>query len=256
MTQNEGRHEIEAAKKRLAASKLRTAAATQNLQTANKTLSSNKIMLSFAKRNVEDSTKNRDVAQTELTHSHKEEEEAAKCLLEAEKRWEVIDVDADSPEKKKRRKVSVSPDTTTETADDDQTVGVATTTARSAASTRANSASIEKGQVVTKVEVVECGTLEVNGTYTRAVQSRTGQPQLHEGSPIYKKRGIWNGRAEDFVIYRHNSAWTIGVSGKAILFYMTAAGQSALAPPRNSSDWTVKDKGVLPPPRMYRTFAA
>ena len=91
---SEGSREIEAARKRLAAAKAQVTVASNNIEMITKMLEG---------------------AQSQLVTSQKEAKEAEAMLKDAEKRWEVIDVDSDDDSKQgnegsnKRRKVSLSP---------------------------------------------------------------------------------------------------------------------------------------------------
>ena len=98
----EGRREIEAARQRLSAAKSHETFISKSLNTA-------KQMFDTAKKNLED-------IQLQSISSKKEVEDAKKALKEAEKRWEVIEIDLDDQEgntssTNKKRKLSsvVSP---------------------------------------------------------------------------------------------------------------------------------------------------
>jgi len=111
---SEGRHEIGAAKQRLATAKTQETSASKNKESAKAMEQSAKLMLDTAMKNMETAKKNSEAAESQFQSSQKEIQEADKFWKEAEKRWEVIDVDYngdDSPGleiRKKRRKVSLS----------------------------------------------------------------------------------------------------------------------------------------------------
>lgn len=98
MASSEGRHEIEAARKRLAAAKERRSSTLTNVKQA-------RAMLAVATKNSEHARSMDDSAASEL-------QDAKKCLKESEERWEVIDVDA-SPDKKTKKRRRVSGETKT-----------------------------------------------------------------------------------------------------------------------------------------------
>ena len=94
---SEGSREIEAARKRLAAAKTQASAASKNMQSVEEIIAK---MLEGAKQ----------MSDT----AEKEVKEAEAMLEDAEKRWEVIEIDADTTDSKnetckKKRKVSLSP---------------------------------------------------------------------------------------------------------------------------------------------------
>jgi len=95
----EGRHEIEAARQRLSAAKSHETFVSKAEDTA-------KQMFDTAKKNLKD-------IQLQSISSKKEVEDAQKLLKEAEKRWEVIEIDLDDQEDNagvstnKKRKLSV-----------------------------------------------------------------------------------------------------------------------------------------------------
>src|SRR5210317_408437 len=99
---SEGRHEIESARQRLSAAKKQASAAKTQASAASTNLEAAKLMMENAKSHLEISSKEVDAAK--------------KSLLDAEKRWEVIDIDEEPDEpslnndegrKHKKRKVSV-----------------------------------------------------------------------------------------------------------------------------------------------------
>ena len=110
---SEGHHEIEAAKKRLAAAK---ATASTMASSASTMVDSAKSMEQTARTMSMTAKKNKAIAENLLQTSSNEVEEANNFLKEVEKKWEVVDVDDDvdnvddSPKKndKKRKKVSAT----------------------------------------------------------------------------------------------------------------------------------------------------
>ena len=94
---SEGCREIEAARKRLLAAKSQAYAASKNMKSVEEMIA-----------------KMRENAQSLVQSSSKEVKEAEAMLEDAEKRWEVIEIDADTTDSKnesckKKRKVSLSP---------------------------------------------------------------------------------------------------------------------------------------------------
>jgi len=110
----EGRREIEAAKQRLSAAKSHDNFISKTLVSAIATEVTAKMTLDNAKKNRED-------IEAQVKSSNKEVSDAKKFLAEAEKRWEVIEIDdsqtqnyyvgapKDGDSSNKKRKVSVSP---------------------------------------------------------------------------------------------------------------------------------------------------
>ena len=94
---SEGSREIEAARKRLLAAKSQAYAASKNMKSVEEMIA-----------------KMRENAQSLVQSSSREVKEAEAMLEDAEKRWEVIEIDADTTDSKneickKKRKVSLSP---------------------------------------------------------------------------------------------------------------------------------------------------
>jgi len=245
MTSTDSIHEMEAAKKRLAAAKTQASAAAANLISVKEMVA-----------------KMLDSAQALCDTANGEVKEAEKFLAETEKRLEVIDIDQEpnSPPKegnKKRKAVSLSPqpnsnnnnNSSTSTINGTRTTGTGSsngtnrTAGNSTNSTRAvstsnngpgianasfNSSSSSNenttsavGQSshssaipnVDQIIVEECGNEEVNGIYIRVLND--GSPAY---TPTYTKRGVWKGQAVTFAIYRDSSDnqrkanWYIGRS--------------------------------------------
>ena len=80
---SEGSREIEAARKRLAAAKTQASAASKNMQSVEEIIA-----------------KMRENAQSLVQSSSREVKEAEAMLEDAEKRWEVIEIDADTTDSK------------------------------------------------------------------------------------------------------------------------------------------------------------
>ena len=222
---SEGRHEIESARQRLAAAKTQASAASKNMEAA-------KLMMENAKSLLESSSKEVDAAK--------------KCLSEAEKRWEVIEIDEEEPDdllnndhsRKKKRKVSVvephgsnnnsnysaGNNVSRSNADERGRNGGATTPTAisstapvvtpgreraigaSATTPAASSSSISNN--VTRVVVEGCGISVVNGTYTQVVEL------LNDGAPSFWKKGWWGGKLCKHAIYRrkfnNTNIWVFG----------------------------------------------
>jgi len=70
-----------------------------------------------------------------------------------------------------------------------------------------------------QILVEECGVPEVNGTYDlRVDDARTDGLSVDESdAPVYSKKGIWQGTAVDFEIYRTASRLGYGHSGILVL---------------------------------------
>ena len=97
MVLSEGSSEIEGARKRLAAAKTQSSLASQNIKNF---LAQQKIMMDSLKASSDAAVKEVEEAQTALTN--------------AEKKWEVIDIDQETTSQnnepnEKRRKISLSP---------------------------------------------------------------------------------------------------------------------------------------------------
>jgi len=221
--------------------------------------------------------KAREDIQLQAISSKKEVEDAQMFLAEAEKRWEVIDVDADeesTPTKNdvsnKKRKVSLSPqgnsnsnngngsdvvttnsngrnsqsqgDVFHDCLDHNGTAGVS----GSAAVASSNNRLFNVNQIV----VEGCGTSFTNGTYNRIAD-------MYNGAPVYIKEN-----STTMAIFRHffsvpnRNAWSIGqwsinsvYSGSpGVIFYRDANDNSSLsiAPPGN--DWEPVG-GIYPLPK-------
>mmetsp|Transcript_19238 Transcript_19238/g.41705 ORF Transcript_19238/g.41705 Transcript_19238/m.41705 type:complete len:273 (+) Transcript_19238:2-820(+) len=210
---SEGCREIEAVEQRLAAAKAQESSASEMMDSAND-------MLATARKNME---------------SSRNEVKATEALLkDAEKRWEVIDVDASaagSPEndsRSKRRKVSVLSDGVNEARCDSARALVGGTTSQTSNSATSINAvggvtngrrpvgvtsgattnhSDNSGNGIVEQMVIEgCGLTEVNGTFQR-VEGATCNDL-----PMYSKKGQWEGSTVDFVMCCYLSGlWYIGI---------------------------------------------
>ena len=264
---SEGRHEIESARQRLAAAKTQASAASKNMENA-------RIMMENAKSLLESSTKEVDAAK--------------KCLLDAEKRWEVIEIDDsndntqenESHKKRKRKTSVVSPQEgnnaysrhSRNNTDDGRSPGdssAATTTASStapvvtsgreraigaSATTTATSSSSTPNNV-TQIVVEECGISEIIGTYNRVVGV------LNEGAPVYTKRVLWGGKLCKHAIYRRLSfgayKWYFGYlddqDGRPSRRLYASPWLSS-TPPENGWEAIVGNGGVYPPPKCRMIY--
>ena len=245
----EGRREIEAARQRLTNAKSHEKFISKSLQSA-------KVVEDAARKARED-------IQLQAISSKKEVEDAKKFLAEAEKRWEVIDVDADeegtatqNEGSNKKRKISLSPQgnsnnneslnqTTNGNASNSQSQGDVfhdcldhnngTATGSSSATSSSNNRLFNVNQIV----VEGCGTSFTNGTYNRIAD-------MYNGAPVYIKEN-----STTMAIFRHffsvpnRNAWSIGqwsnnstYSGSpGVIFYRDANDNSSqsISPPEN--DW-------------------
>jgi len=221
----EGRREIEAAKQRLVAAKSHASFVSTTLETAKSTVETAHTSAASARANVDktkaaletakviaDSTmatfrttkrvfmaakKNRDDIQSQLQSSNKEVEDAQKFLAEAEKRWEVIDVDAEegsSTQNSKKRKVSLSPQA------NNNNVGTNSQPSNSQTFICVNSSHI------IEIDVRGAGELAANGTY-----KLHGAPL--NGCPCFVKES-------KYMIYYDggSKSWAIAISGVKVLY--------------------------------------
>ena len=190
---SEGSREIEGARLRLASAKTQASAAFKNMDSAKLMSADAQRMMETAKSMMDRADNNMKNAEAMVQSSSKEVEEAAKCLKDAEKRWEVIEID-DSPRKKeasnKRRKVSLSPQ------------GPGNNTPNSAAAVAVSQQNSSENTDSSSDDnadqfVVEgCRIPELNGTYSRAIGVS------HAGAPVYAKTGSIGGGMKNCVIYR------------------------------------------------------
>ena len=208
----EGSHEIETAKKRLAAAKSQASAATKHKEMIAKLLDSANAMSDAADNEVQ---------------------EAQKMLADAEKRWEVIEIIDQDPNptrneggSKKRRKVSLSP--TTQTSSNNSATVIGSTSmrtsqpndnaaamisvgsavnngharlARSSSDSLATSVNSVSRTTIEEILVKGCGVWSVNGTYHHIEGDET-----YQSAPIYRKYGMGG----DFAIYMKGASWYIG----------------------------------------------
>ena len=183
---SEGSRGIEAARKRLAAAKAQISVPSKNMEAV-------KVMMENAK--------------AMSAAAEKEGKEAEAMLKDAEKRWEVINIDLDSDDDEstqknegsnKRRKVSLSPQGKNKS---NNPVGNNNRIGRTGKNIRIATISFTSNNV-TRVAVKGCGISEMNGTYTRVVG-------ILNGAPVFSKRGSqWEGNDVNYAIYRGKSCGT------------------------------------------------
>ena len=237
----DGRHEIDAAKQRVAAAKMSDNNATQMMETAHQML---------------------DAARRQKDQSQKELEVASESLKAVEKRWEVIDIDSmdmSLSNKSHKRQRTVSPidsidanncatyakEKETISNDDDDCAVTGVTDDTDDIEREANNDASGGDEMV----VEGCGIPSINGTYIKC--------GTYDGSPMYSKAGLWGGAQVDFSIHRCSErSWYISVlpggdpGGGKILFYHTVSHSTGSLSPNNT--WSVFCKGVYPAPRVYR----
>jgi len=252
MSSEESR-EIDAARKRLSTAKVQAASASTNMESAKAMMAAAEIMMTNA--------------QSQQASTAKELEEAGEALVEAEKRWEVIDTDEvpNSLEgNNNRRKVPSSPH--------DNAAGQASAaTGRSHASNAdisvaagmdPSSSNVDKimvegcGFELGKIIVEGCGLSEVNGTYNRNLTLNL------LAAPRYTKRGQWKGRTVNFVI-KYSMRWYLGIygtNGEFEFLYFSDVNPEKLVeghnwfttPPESGwrVNWIVDRFGMEPAPQM------
>lgn len=217
-SKDEGRHEIETVKQRLATAEAQAASAALTLDSAKATEESARKMAEMAKKTMQ-------VAQSQLDGSQREVGEALKCLMEAEKRWDVDDLDSQKQEScKKKRKVSLSlgsvcsshlatsNEATTRWSNNDSNGSAAyqnnvnaAIVAQSAGTTNITNIRHSNGSNGSSDIIIEgAGTLEVNGIYKRSDRSY-GQ------APLYSKKGQFRGKTVQFMVFSRNRYWNIGI---------------------------------------------
>ena len=284
---SEGSREIESMKQRLAAAKAQASSAQAQVVSTSQMMNAAHHMLETAKKNHHNATKNYATAQKNMEDSQKEVKVVEALLKEAEKRWEVIDVDAiDSPNKasrKKKRKVSsdgndavangaaTAPRRSTRSSSITSAYGsgalsvVSTATATPSSNAGSNSApivsnanvanndaTIQQAAVIREVKVEGCGISEANGTYKR-VEGRE-----RNDAPIFRQRGEWEGVLVDFVLLKslnESSVWYLSVwkndfydtSIPYKYLYNARGSESCQMPPGNG--WGVSSAGKDPAPK-------
>jgi len=240
-----GREVLEAARKRLATAKSKVSSSSTNLESIKQMLVN---------------------AQSMYDADEKEYKEAQTALEEAEKKYEVIDVDLDDPEptdngegSNKRRKVSLSPQNNNNTTNQASNYASATQNI-AAAGSRTNNNVINNSSItaptITSTSsstfiVGGCGLSEVNGTYTR-VDAKYN----HNGAPMYSKQGQWKGNTVVYVIYWRSTTkqWCIGHTKQDVDAGTGVPGGlcrsqpnvSRLAPPGNGWYMQMKTSAVTP----------
>jgi len=280
---SEGRHEVEAARKRLVAAQSQGTSAfkamevaEQIMNDANATMETAKRMLELARKSMVTAKTNKSAAQAQVDSSKREIEEAEKSLKEAETRWEVVEI-SDEPEElpsRKKRKPSrdSAPRGIDENNDDTARESEASSSATLLAIAANHSSTSSIGQWaahycesrngriassyqgsmpsnstnVQKIVVEGCGMPEVNGIYTFI-------DQFCEGKPMYCKIGQQiDGAPSDYGICFYGERWYI-ISGESDFLYKTTqVGGSVhhFLPPENPKDWCLDDEGKFPLPRV------
>ena len=244
-----GRDALEAARKRLYAANSQATAASTNLDSVKQMIAN---MLQSA--------------QSMSDAADKEVKDAQSSLEEAEKKYEVINIDDDEPMNSnegsnKRRKVSLSPQS--QSNNNNSTSGNNTTATQNiaAAGSRTNNIVFDSSITAPTITwssstelstliVGGCGLSEVNGTYTRAA------PRYNcNGAPVYSKQGRWKGNAVVYAIYWRSATkrWHIGHrqqdvnAGRGVDGGLCCSqpNVSRLAPPGNG--WSmIKTSAVTP----------
>ena len=210
----DGRHEINAIRQRLAAANARASSATKVMDSACKVEESSQRMLTIAIRNGENAKKNVDVARDQLTSSREEVIAAETLPKEAEKRWEVIDVDMPLPAATppKRRKVSASP---------------------------------------SESLVVEgCGLSNLNGAYKRDGVESDGYPMYMKKGRYQEGNNVYEG---NYMICHQDESWHITFKrhGATLMthLYNNRNDCNRNTPPTNG--WAVmRNRGTLPAPTI------
>ena len=238
LSEGGGREVLEVARKRLTAANSQATAAKQMLASA----------------------------QSMYDAAEKERMDAQSSLEEAEKKYEVINIDDDEPMNSnagsnKRRKVSLSPQS--QSNNNNSTSGNNTTATQNiaAAGSRTNNIVFDSSITAPTITwssstelstliVGGCGLSEVNGTYTRAA------PRYNcNGAPVYSKQGRWKGNAVVYAIYWRSATkrWHIGHrqqdvnAGRGVDGGLCCSqpNVSRLAPPGNG--WSmIKTSAVTP----------
>jgi len=266
----EGRREIEAVKQRLASAKSHasfvsttfvTAKAAEekaqvsvmtakaNVDKAKSALDSARKMADTTVSNLKTSKKTREDVQSQLQRSNKEVEDAEKFLADAEKRWEVIDVDESDTQQKtssknKKRKVSTSPQGNNNAASAGQQNAAA-------AVDLTNDNNIAEAEAVASLEGINKIIVQgldrylsyMNGSYNRT-------PVMYNGAQLY----IQHLNGTDLAIYRRSFGttgssfcWAIGYwhgyvpSGSSVGYpgrvYYTSLNKIT------GNDWVGSDRG-------------
>jgi hypothetical protein len=229
---SEGRHEIEAAKKRLAAARATASSAATIMDSA-------KLMEQTACTMATTAKKNKAIAATLLKSSSKEVKEAKDILKKVEKKWNFVAVDADagdSPKKnngrkKKRRKVSAS-NASAETALEENNSGD---------DTGQNESAMAAARLENNIVVEGAGLAVINGTYKKLADH------------CYEKEGQWNGAIGIFMIFQKGTHWFFGFRGDGTPYcqqklYRTMSSCSAEAP--RKTGWMTIGGGVSPAPKL------
>lgn len=267
---SEGRNAIEAAKLRLAAAKSQTLATSKTLASAEASEACAKQMAEAATKNARAAATTTQNAKEQAVSCRKEMEEAEKFLKDAEKRWEVIEVDDDELDfgekddrrSAKRRKVSLSPagnnndnannndarasgNVVSPTGTPPHTAHQPSSNGRTRVSSprgndlregsnavNGNNDQVDEPNIIT---VEGCGNHAFNGRYKK-------NKKRHDGSPIYAMKGQWMGNAMNFLIRRGTHPST-GAKVWVIRFSKTETTRTA---------YYVHCEGDLPPKVGWR----
>ncbi|KAL7524308.1 hypothetical protein ACHAWF_000897 [Thalassiosira exigua] len=278
MVSSEGSREIEAVRQRLAAAKAQVSSASKMMAPASSMRASSRTMVEKARamttmgesmrgavKDILDSAtkmadmadKDVDVAQEQLDLAKKEVEKANASLKDAEKRWEVIDIDDDDAnvvevddddagsnaphqnEGTKKRKASSSSTSITVTA----AVAAASTRAR----VKTNGQREANANPSETIFLEECGTPGANDAYKLDKARNCGL------SPFYCKAGLWEGGWKEFSLFFTGGSWYIGV-GPANIYpreklYRTI---NRVRTPMLSMDWEWKpiNRSASPAPKL------
>jgi len=236
-----GRDALESARKRLTAAKSQATATYTNLASIKQMLVN---------------------AQSMSDAADKEVKEAQTALNEAEKKYEVIDVDGDDPDptegSNKRRKVSLSPQSQSNNNNNNAntTTGNNTTATQNiaAAGSRTNNNVFNNSSITAPIitttssstlTVEGCGLSEVNGTYTRVPAKYN-----FNGAPMYSKQGQWKGNTVVNVIYWKSAEkqWIIGHRKEDVVAGIGITGGFCISQPNvdisssASRKWMVYDE--------------
>ena len=241
LSEGGGREVLEVARKRLTAANSQATAAKQMLASA----------------------------QSMYDAAEKERMDAQSSLEEAEKKYEVINIDDDEPMNSnegsnKRRKVSLSPQSQSNNNNNNANANstarnnIAATQNTAAAGSRINNNEFNNSSIAaptitstsSSTLIVEgCGLSEVNGSYTRVPAKYN-----FNGAPMFSKQGQWKGNTVVNVIYWKSAEkqWIIGhrkedvVAGIGITggFCISQPNVDSSAPPGNG--WSMMSSAVTP----------
>ena len=262
---SEGSREIEAARKRLVAAKAQASTAPEMTEKAN-------TMMDAAKKSMEAAKSIKQSADVMAAAVDKEMKEAQKMLADAERRWEVIDIDQEGPDSaeeknegsnnKKRRKVSMSPlsqensnSNNSDVANNNSRMRTSQPNDVRAGISTSNSTSSSS---IGKIVVEGCGMAAMNGTYNRVAG------MLYEGARVYKRitddmTRYWQYCVgeKDYAIYRRRDGkWCIGYWNRELNvpsfspFYSLINNANCIIPPENG--WVAEFDCAQPAPTSFR----